>query len=80
MPRREVLLIAEMIDAGEQAQILVSGRDADSIEADRQLRRPIEGRAGRNRELTQPPPSWPTATPPRRVNDLRRQIANLASP
>jgi len=38
MPRREVLLIAEMIDAGEQAQILVSGRDADSIEADRQLR------------------------------------------
>lgn len=38
MPRREVLLIGEMIDAAEQAQILVSGRDVDTLAADRQLR------------------------------------------
>ena len=38
MPRREALLLAEMIDAAEQAHRLVSGRDVDTLEADRQLR------------------------------------------
>ena len=38
MPRRELLLICEMIDAAEQAQRLVSGRDVDDIQADRQVR------------------------------------------
>ncbi len=38
MPRRELLLIGEMIDAAEQAQRLVSGRDVDDIQADRQVR------------------------------------------
>lgn len=38
MPRREVLLLAEMIDAAEQAQHPATGRDAEAIEADRQRR------------------------------------------
>ena len=38
MPRRELLLIGEMIDAAEQAQRLVSGRTVDAIVADRQVR------------------------------------------
>lgn len=38
MPRRELLLIGEMIDAAEQAQSLVSGRDVEAIVADRQVR------------------------------------------
>lgn len=38
MPRREVLLLVEMIDAAEQAQALVAGRAVESIEADRQCR------------------------------------------
>ena len=38
MPRREALLLGEMIDAAEQAHGLVSGRDVDTLEADRQLR------------------------------------------
>lgn len=38
MPRRELLLIGEMIDAAEQAQSLVSGRDVEEIVADRQVR------------------------------------------
>ena len=43
MPRREVLLIGEMIDAAEQAQILVSGRDVDTLAPDRQLRDALLG-------------------------------------
>jgi hypothetical protein len=31
MPRREALLIGEMIDAAEQAQSLVAGRDVEAI-------------------------------------------------
>lgn len=38
MPRRELLLIGEMIDAAEQAQSLVSGRTVEAIVADRQVR------------------------------------------
>ena len=38
MPRREVLLLGEMIDAAEQAQHLVAGHDLEAIEADRQRR------------------------------------------
>jgi len=38
MPRRELLLIGEMIDAAEEAQRLVVGRDVDDIQADRQVR------------------------------------------
>ena len=38
MPRREVLLLGEMIDAAEQAQHLVAGHDVEAIEADRQRR------------------------------------------
>ncbi len=38
MPRREALLLGEMIDAAEQAHSLVSGHDVDTLEADRQLR------------------------------------------
>ena len=38
MPLREALLLCEMIDAAEQAHSLVSGRDVDTLEADRQLR------------------------------------------
>lgn len=38
MPRRETLLLGEMIDAAEQAHSLVSGHDVDTLEADRQLR------------------------------------------
>ena len=38
MPRREVLLLGEMIDAAEQAQQLAAGYDAGAIEADRQRR------------------------------------------
>ena len=34
MPRRELLLIGEMIDAAEQAQRLVSGRTVDAIVAE----------------------------------------------
>jgi len=36
MPEREVLLIIEMIDAAQQAQLLVAGHDADAIAQDRQ--------------------------------------------
>ncbi len=36
MPQREVLLLAEMIDAAEEAIRLVTGNDAQSIAADRQ--------------------------------------------
>ena len=38
MPRREVLLIGEMIDAAEQARSLVAGRSVEDIQADRQVR------------------------------------------
>lgn len=38
MPRGEILLLGEVIDAAEQANLLVSGRDVDALEADRQLR------------------------------------------
>lgn len=38
MPRREILLLGEMIDAAEQAQRLVFGHDLEAIEADRQRR------------------------------------------
>ena len=38
MPRREVLLLGEMIDAAEQAQRLVAGHDVEAIEADRPRR------------------------------------------
>ncbi len=36
--RREVLLVAEMIDAAEQAMALVAGQDVDSLGQDRQRR------------------------------------------
>lgn len=36
--RREVLLIAEMIDAAEQAHALVAGIEVEAIELDRQRR------------------------------------------
>ncbi|WP_029088514.1 HepT-like ribonuclease domain-containing protein [Brevibacterium album] len=38
MPQRELLLLAEMIDAAEQAQQLVRGRTVSGIEQDRQAR------------------------------------------
>lgn len=38
MPRRELLLLGEMIDAAEQAHNLVSDRGVDEIESDRQVR------------------------------------------
>lgn len=38
MPRRELLLLGEMIDAAEQAQLLAAGIDVEAIEADRQRR------------------------------------------
>ncbi len=38
MPRREVLLLGEMIDAAEQAQQLAAGHDVEAFEADRQRR------------------------------------------
>lgn len=38
MTRRELLLLAEMIDAAEQAATMVAGRGVDVLEADRQLR------------------------------------------
>lgn len=36
--RRDVLLIAEMIEAAEQARSLVAGIDVDQLDADRQRR------------------------------------------
>lgn len=36
--QREELLLAEMIDAAEQAVLLVGGADADAIERDRRRR------------------------------------------
>lgn len=38
MPRREVLLLEEMIDAAEQAQRLAAGYDVEGLQADRQRR------------------------------------------
>ena len=38
MQQREVLLLAEMIDAAEQAQLLVAGCDADQLSTERQRR------------------------------------------
>ncbi len=38
MPQREVLLLGEMVDAAEQAQLLASGRDVADLESDRQRR------------------------------------------
>jgi uncharacterized protein with HEPN domain len=38
MPRREILLLREMIDAAEQARQLAEGHQVDAIEADRQRR------------------------------------------
>lgn len=38
MPRRELLLLAEMIAAAEQAQDLVGGRSLDDLSTDRQRR------------------------------------------
>lgn len=38
MPRREELLLAEMIDAAEQAMTLVAGREVSDLQGDRQLR------------------------------------------
>ena len=36
--RRELVLLAEMIEAAEQAQALVAGIDLDELEGDRQRR------------------------------------------
>lgn len=38
MPQREAVLLGEMIDAAEQAQQLVAGRDVEALETDRQRR------------------------------------------
>ena len=36
--RRELLLVAEMIEAGEQTQLLVAGTELADLTADRQRR------------------------------------------
>ncbi len=38
MTQREILLLAEMVDASERAQLLVRGHDADAFAVDRQRR------------------------------------------
>lgn len=38
MPQRELLLVGELMDAAEQAQLLVSGQSIQAIETDRVLR------------------------------------------
>ncbi len=38
MPPREILVLAEMIDAAEEAQRLVVGYDLDALTGDRQRR------------------------------------------
>ena len=36
--RRELVLLAEMIEAAERAQVLVDGADVETLDADRQRR------------------------------------------